>query len=57
VDDGSRRSGGGKIGNALVIGQVALSVLLLACGGLFVMSARSVVTADPGFRLDGGLLR
>ena len=55
-DEGSRRSGGGKIGNALVIGQVALSVLLLACGGLFVMSARSVVTADPGFRLDGGLL-
>ena len=55
-DEGSRRSGGGKIGNVLVIGQVALSVLLLACGGLFLMSALSVATADPGFRLDGGLL-
>jgi predicted permease len=55
-DEGSRGSGGGRIGNALVIGQVALSVLLLACGGLFLMSALSVVTADPGFRLDGGLL-
>jgi predicted permease len=55
-DEGSRRSGGGKIGNALVIGQVALSLLLLASGGLFLMSALSAATADPGFRLDGGLL-
>ena len=54
-DDGGRRSGG-RIGNALVIGQVALSVLLLASGGLFLMSALSAATADPGFRLDGGLL-
>ncbi len=55
-DEGGRRSGGGKIGGALVIGQVALSLLLLASGGLFLMSARSAATADPGFRLDGGLL-
>jgi len=55
-DEGSRRSGGGKIGNALVIGQVALSILLLVSGGLFLMSALSVAAADPGFRLDGGLL-
>ncbi len=55
-DEGSRRSGGGKIANALVTGQVALSVLLLACGGLFLVSALSAATADPGFRLDGGLL-
>jgi predicted permease len=55
-DEGSRGSGGGRIGNALVIGQVALSLLLLASGGLFLMSARSASTADPGFRLDGGLL-
>jgi predicted permease len=54
-DAGGRRSGG-RIGNALVIGQVALSVLLLASGGLFLMSALSAATADPGFRLDGGLL-
>jgi len=55
-DEAGRRSGGGKIGNALVIGQVALSLLLLASGGLFLMSARSAATADPGFRLDAGLL-
>ncbi len=52
----ARRSGGIRIGNALVIGQVALSLLLLASGGLFLMSALSAATADPGFRLDGGLL-
>jgi predicted permease len=55
-EEGRRRSGGGWIGNALVIGQVALSLLLLASGGLFLMSALSAATADPGFRLDGGLL-
>lgn len=51
-----RRIGSMKIGNALVIGQVALSVLLLACGGLFLMSALLTTRVDPGFRLDGGLL-
>ena len=54
-EDGGRRSGG-WIGSALVIGQVALSILLLASGGLFLMSTLSAATADPGFRLDGGLL-
>ena len=54
-DEGSR-PGGIRIGNALVIGQVALSILLLASGGLFLMSALSAATADPGFRLDGGLV-
>ena len=50
------RSKGSTLGNALVIGQVALSLLLLASGGLFLMSALSAATADPGFRLGGGLL-
>ena len=54
-EEGGRRSGG-RLGNALVIGQVSLSLLLLASGGLFLMSALSAATADPGFRLDGGLL-
>jgi predicted permease len=54
--DEGRRLGGVRIGNALVIGQIALSLLLLASGGLFVMSALSASTADPGFRLDGGLV-
>lgn len=56
ISDEGRRLGSVKVGNALVIGQVALSVLLLACGGLFLMSAISTASADPGFRLDGGLL-
>jgi predicted permease len=56
VVDERRRPGGVRIGNVLVIGQVALSLLLLASGGLFLMSAVSAATADPGFRLDGGLL-
>jgi predicted permease len=51
-----RRLGGLRMGNVLVIGQVALSLLLVASGGLFLMSALSAATADPGFRLDGGLI-
>jgi predicted permease len=50
------RPGGVRMGNALVVGQVALSLLLLASGGLFLMSAIRAATADPGFRLDGGLI-
>jgi predicted permease len=56
VGDEGRRPGGIRIGNVLVIGQIALSLLLLATGGLFLMSALSAATADPGFRLDGGLI-
>jgi predicted permease len=54
--DEGRRPGGLGISNALVIGQIALSLLLLASGGLFLMSALSAATADPGFRLDAGLV-
>jgi predicted permease len=56
-DEGRRpRIGRVRIGHALVIGQIALSLLLLASGGLFLMSVIRVATADPGFRLDGGLI-
>ena len=51
-----RRPGGVRIGNALVVSQVALSLLLLASGGLFMMSVIRAATADPGFRLDGGVV-
>jgi predicted permease len=54
--DEGRRRGGVRFGNTLVIGQIALSLLLLASGGLFMMSAIRSATADPGFRLDGGLI-
>jgi predicted permease len=56
VGEEARQSGGLRVGSVLVIGQVALSVLLLASGGLFLMSAVAAATADPGFRLDGGVL-
>ena len=45
-----------RIGSTLVIGQIALSLMLLACGGLFLMSVTRAATADPGFRLEGGVL-
>ncbi len=51
-----RQPGGIRLGNALVIGQVAFSLLLLASGGLFLMSAFAAVTANPGFELKGGVL-
>jgi len=41
---------------ALVVAQVALSLALLATGGLFLLGARSAASADPGFSLDGGLV-
>jgi predicted permease len=54
--DEGRRPGGIRIGNVLVIGQIALSLLLLSSGGLFMMSAIGAATADPGFRLDDGVI-
>jgi predicted permease len=54
--DEGRRPGGVRIGNALVVGQIALSLLLLSSGGLFMMSAIGAATADPGFRLDAGVI-
>jgi predicted permease len=50
------RPGGIRIGHALVVGQIALSILLLASGGLFMMSVIRTAAADPGFRLDGGVI-
>ena len=54
--DEEHRLGGLRIGNALVIGQIALSLLLLSSGGLFMMSAIRATTAEPGFRLDDGMI-
>jgi predicted permease len=42
--------------NNLVIGQVAVSVLLLVTSLLFVRSLRDVQTADPGFNVRNQLL-
>jgi predicted permease len=42
--------------NLLVIGQVALSLTLLTAAGLFIRSARTTASVDPGFRSENTLL-
>ena len=51
-DEAQSTSGGmykSRLAGGLVIAQVALSVLLLACAGLFVRSLERAQQADPGF--------
>jgi predicted permease len=55
------RSGGASSGhhrfrNALVISQVAVSLLLLACAGFFIRSLQNSAHVDMGFRVDHTLL-
>jgi predicted permease len=55
------RSGGGSAGhhrfrNALVISQVAVSLLLLACAGFFIRSLQNSAHVDMGFRVDHTLM-
>ena len=42
--------------HAMVIGQLALSLMLLTAGGLFLRGALAAAAADPGFPLAGGLV-
>lgn len=42
--------------NILVTAQVALSLMLVTAAGLFIQGARRAAQADPGFRLDGGVV-
>ena len=42
--------------NALVVGQIALSLALLTAAGLFMRGAVKAAVADPGFPLDGGII-
>jgi predicted permease len=42
--------------NLLVMGQLSLSLTLLVAAGLFIRGAMEAAQADPGFRLDNGLL-
>jgi predicted permease len=55
------RSGGASAGhhrfrNALVVAQVAVSLLLLACAGFFIRSLQNSAHVDMGFRTDHTLL-
>jgi len=42
--------------NVLVVAQVALSLVVLVCGGLFIKSFRKAQTMDPGFDNANGLI-
>jgi len=44
------------IGKALVVGQIALSLVLVIGAGLLLGTFRNLVTLDPGFRRDGVLI-
>ncbi len=45
-----------RAGKLLVVGQVALSLLLVMAAGLLLGSFRKLTTLDPGFRREGVLL-
>ena len=45
-----------RVRRALVVGQVALSVVLLVSAGLFLQTLRHAQALDPGFSLRQGLL-
>ncbi len=45
-----------RMGKALVVGQVALSLLLVMAAALLLGSFRKLTTLDPGFRREGVLL-
>jgi predicted permease len=58
LKEGSGAAGAGRhtLRNLLVVGQVALSLVVLASAGLFVHSLRQLQNTQLGFRPDGLLL-
>ncbi len=60
LKDNSRGAGGGTAARAfrqvLVVSQVALSIILLICAGLLVLSFHRLQSADLGFRVEGRAL-
>jgi predicted permease len=56
VSVGSGARGGIKLGNSLVVAQVALSLTLLVVAGLFLRSLGKLEGVDAGFRRDHLLL-
>lgn len=51
-----RKKRGPGLRNVLVVAQVALSLVVLVCGGLFIKSFRKAQTMDPGFDNANGLI-
>jgi predicted permease len=43
----------GRLGKGLIVTQVALSLVLLVCAGLFLRSLQKLRSANPGFRTHG----
>lgn len=41
-----------RLRNALVLGQVAVTLVLLVCAGLFARSLEHAASVDPGFKID-----
>ncbi|HKV99928.1 MAG TPA: ABC transporter permease [Vicinamibacterales bacterium] len=56
-DRGQIGRGGARLRNALVVAQVAFSLLLLVSAGLFGRSLQNARVFDPGFKPDHVLLR
>jgi putative ABC transport system permease protein len=52
---GGNRSGGHIARRALVVAEVALSVMLLAGAGLLIRSFNSLMAVDPGFRTENSI--
>jgi predicted permease len=50
---GARRS---RLRDALVVGQIAVSLVVLVAAGLFTRSLANVRTLDPGFRAEGAVV-
>jgi putative ABC transport system permease protein len=53
---GKRRFARISLRNGLVVAQVALSLMVLVCGGLFIKSFRKAQTMNPGFDNPNGLI-
>jgi putative ABC transport system permease protein len=51
-DEAGGSTGRGRLRGALVIAQVALSLMLLICSGLFIRSLRNAGSVDLGFDAD-----
>jgi putative ABC transport system permease protein len=50
---GTTSSGGGRLGTALVVVELALTVVLLCGAGLMLRSFVALYSSDPGFPVDG----
>jgi putative ABC transport system permease protein len=53
---GAAGATGGRVPDALVIAQIALSVVLVVAAGLFVRTFASLAARDPGFSRDNVLI-